>query len=110
MGYVHHCMSSAYHPILNGRAELQVKSTKRSIICWLNDLYQYVVKVDESGCLTLRNRKFQLFKPPGCKTLGSVLCQEKTNIAVQKSVIFADHENQEKLISLILPLASSSRC
>ena len=47
----------------------------------IKDFHQYVVKVDGSGCLILRNCKCYFDNStPGWKTLGIVLCPERTNI------------------------------
>ena len=68
---------------------------KSGVVLEVKRFHQTVVNVDGSGRLNLRNRKLlRRFNPPGCKTLGSVTCLERTNIPVQKPV-FTDHKKQE---------------
>ena len=60
----------------------------------LKNYHQYIVKVDGSGRLTVRNRKFlRKFNPPGCKSLSSIPYLKKANIPLQKFV-FSDNDEK----------------
>ena len=53
------------------------------------------VKVDGSGRLTVRNRKFlRKFNPAGCKSLSSILHLRKANIQLQKCVFSGNDEKR----------------
>jgi len=68
---------------------------KSGVVVELKDYHQYVVKVDGSGRLTVRNRKFlRKFNHPGCKSLSSIPYLRKANIPQQKCVFSGNDEKR----------------
>ena len=66
---------------------------KRGVIVELKDYHQYVVKIDGSSRLTVRNRKFlKKNNPPGNKSRGSVPCLRETNMPLQRLVVSGGDE------------------
>ena len=62
----------------------------------LKDCHKYVVKVDGSGRLTVRNRKFvRKFNPPGCKSQSSIPYLRKANIPLQKFVYSGKNDKRD---------------
>ena len=69
---------------------------KSGVVVELKDYHQYVVKVDGSGRLTVRNRKFlRKFNPPGCKSLSSIPYLRKANMPLQKCVFSGNDEKRD---------------
>ena len=69
---------------------------KSGVVVELKDYHQYVVKVDGSGRLTVRNGKFlRKFNPPGCKSLSSIPYLRKANIPLQKCV-FSGYDEKRR--------------
>jgi len=82
--------------IQNQTGNFPNKWGKSGIIVELKDYHQYVVKVDGSGRLTIRNRKFlRKFNPPVSKSGGSIPYLRKANIQQQKSVFSGNDEKRE---------------
>ena len=82
--------------IQNQTGNFPNKWGKSGIIVELKDYHQYVVKVDGSGRLTIRNRKFlRKFNPPVSKSGGSIPYLRKANIQQQKSVFSGNDEKRD---------------
>ena len=72
------------------------KRGESGIIVELKDYHQYLVKIDGSGRLTVRNRKFlRKFNPPGCKSRSSIPYLRKANIPLQKFVFSGNDEKRD---------------
>ena len=82
--------------IQNQTGNFPNKWGKSGIIVELKDYHQYVVKVDGSGRLTIRNRKFlRKFNPPVSKSGGSIPYLRKADIQQQKSVFSGNDEKRD---------------
>ena len=82
--------------IQNQAGNFPNKWGKSGIIVELKDYHQYIVKVDGSGRLTVRNRKFlRKFNPPVCKSGSSIPYLRKANIPLQKSVFSGNDDKRD---------------
>ena len=82
--------------IQNQAGNFPNKWGKSGIIVELKDYHQYIVKVDGSGRLTVRNRKFlRKFNPPVCKSGSSIPYLRKANIPLQKSVVSGNDDKRD---------------
>jgi len=67
--------------ILKQTGNFPSKWAKSGVVVEVKDCHQCVVKVNESGRLTVQNRKFlRRFTPPVCKSLSNIPYLRKANI------------------------------